>query len=227
MPNGSVLKTWGIVGLACGLMLFVGSAAAATRYVSDDLTINMRSGAGNQYRISHQLHAGTKLETLGTSNGWTHVRTASGRSGYVLTRFLSDEPAARDQLPATKKKLDQLQSKNAELREELAKAENGSAELGKTKNELVSKNKKLRNELQDIRAASADAIRISKQNKDFRQKIMNLRSDVERLKHDNAALQSRRDGMTIGALILVGGIILGLVLPMLRRGRRKGGWNSL
>ncbi|HET7315098.1 TIGR04211 family SH3 domain-containing protein [Salinisphaera sp.] len=207
-------------------LLYAAAANAATQYVSDQLSINMRSGPGTKYRIEQLVDAGDQLETLGSSDGWTHVRTSSGQTGYVLTRFLSDQPAAREQVADMKQQVSELKSDNADLRKELAQALHGSDKLGKLKKDLIAENKKLKAQLQDIRATSADAIRIGKENEKYRKQLMSLRSDVDRLKHENRALQSRRDGMKIGALILFGGILLGLVLPMFRR-RRKGNWDSL
>ncbi|KEZ77381.1 TIGR04211 family SH3 domain-containing protein [Salinisphaera hydrothermalis] len=209
-------------------LLFSVAASAATQYVSDQLSINMRSGPGTKYRIEKLLDAGDKLDTLGSSsNGWTRVRTSSGNTGYVLTRFLSDQPAARDQVADLKNQVNQLQSDNADLKKELAQALHGSDKLGELKRNLVDENKKLKSQLQNIRETSADAIRISKENEKYRKQLMSLRSDVDRLKHENQALQSRREGMKIGALILFGGILLGLLLPMFRRRRGKGSWDSL
>lgn len=208
-------------------LLYAVAASAATQYVSDQLSINMRSGPGTKYRIEQLLDAGDQLDTLGSSsNGWTHVRTSAGKTGYVLTRFISDQPAARDQVANMKQQVAKLQSDNADLKKELSQALHGSDKLGELKRDLVAQNKKLKSKLQNIRETSADAIRISKENEKYRKQLMSLRSDVARLKHENQALQSRRDGMKIGALILFGGILLGLLLPMFRR-RRKANWNSL
>lgn len=208
-------------------LLYAVAASAATQYVSDQLSINMRSGPGTKYRIEKLLDAGDQIDTLGSSSqGWTHVRTSSGKTGYVLTRFLSDQPAARDQVASMKQNVSKLQSNNADLKKELAQALHGSDKLGELKRDLVAQNKKLKSQLQNIRETSADAIRISKENQKYRKQLMSLRSDVDRLKHENQALQSRRSGMKIGALILFVGILLGIVLPMFRR-RRKGNWDSL
>lgn len=215
------------LSLICACLAFASTATAATQYVSDQLSINMRSGPGTKYRIEKLLDAGDQLTPLGkSSNGWTRVRTSSGQTGYVLKRFLSDQPAARDQVGDLKQRVDQLQSDNTELKKELAQAEHGSDELGQLKRDLVAKNKSLKNQLQKIRETSADAIRISNENEKYRKQLISLRSEVDRLKHENQALQSRREGMKIGALILFGGIVLGLLLPMFRR-RRKGNWDSL
>lgn len=217
------------IGLICGLAgLLVASTAAtaATRYVSDELSINMRLGPGTGYRISQLLDAGTQLETLSEENGWTRIRTSGGQVGYVLTRFLSEEAAARTQMAQLKNQARELQSENAELKEDLDEALDGSQALGDSKRELVEQNKSLSNELRQIRETSADAIRIGEENERFREQLLSMRSDNERLRHENGALKSRREGMKIGALIMVGGIVVGLLLPLFRKGR-KGNWDSL
>jgi len=214
-----------IAGLA-GLLAVSSVATAATRYVSDELSINMRSGAGTGYRIMRLLDAGSEVDTLSENDGWTRIRAGDGATGYVLTRFLSDEVAARTELEQMKTQVSELQNENANLKSELAEARDGSQELGDTKRELVNENKALSSELQQIRETSADAIRIGDENEKFREQLLSMRSDNERLRHQNGALQSRREGMKIGALIMVGGIVVGLLLPLFRRGR-KGSWDSL
>ncbi|ROO29273.1 hypothetical protein SAOR_03745 [Salinisphaera orenii MK-B5] len=214
-----------LVGVA-GLIMVTVSASAATRYVSDELSINMRRGPGTSYRITELLAAGDRVETRSESNGWTEIRTEDGDTGYVLTRFLSEDPAARTRIADMQQQTEALKQENAELKEELSEALSGSKELGETKRKLVSENERLSSELQNLRETSADAIRISEENEKFREQIMSMRSELERLRHQNEALQSRREGMKIGALILVGGIVVGLVLPLFRR-RRKNSWDSL
>lgn len=214
-----------LAGVA-GLIMVTVSASAATRYVSDELSINMRRGPGTSYRITELLTAGDRVETRSESEGWTEIRTEDGDTGYVLTRFLSENPAARTRIADMQAQTEALEQENAELKEELSEALSGSEELGDTKRKLVTENERLSSDLQQLRETSADAIRISEENEEFREQIMSMRSELERLRHQNEALQSRREGMKIGALILVGGIVVGLVLPLFRR-RRKNSWDSL
>lgn len=217
------------LGLLTGILTMViysSVAAAATQYVSDQLSINMRSGPGTSYRIEQLLDAGDKVQTLSESNGWTKVQTSDGKTGFVLTRYLSDQPAARTRIDAMQKQDQQLKTENANLKSELADAQSGSKKLGEAKQNLASENATLKANLQHLKETSADAIRISNENQKYREQLMSLRSDVDRLRHENQALQSRREGMKIGALILIAGIIVGLMLPLFRR-RRKGSWDSL
>lgn len=208
------------------LSLFAATAQAATKYVSDDLSINLRRGAGNNFRITDLVKAGEKVEVLDSAKGWSRVRTAGGDTGFVLSRFLSDTPAARDQVAAMKKQVADLKEENAAQKKELAEALHGSSELGELKKDLVAENNALKQKLERIKNASANAVRISNENQKFREQILSMQSDVERLRHENKSLQSRREGMKIGALVLIAGIIIGLVLPMFRR-RSRNSWDSL
>lgn len=210
--------------VAC--LLFCDAAGAATAYVSDHLSINMRRGPGTNHKVVKLLDVGEKLDTLSASNGWTRVRTASGDSGYVVTQFLSSTPVASVRLEQIRQKNQALTDANADLKQKLARALPGSDSADEPKSDLVQQNKTLKSQLQDIRETSADAIRLGNENRKYREQLISLRSDVDRLRHENKRLQSRREGMKIGALILGAGTLLGLVLPLFRR-RQSGKWNSL
>jgi len=208
------------------LVLMTTSVAAATRYVSDELSINLRRGPSNSYGIIQLLQAGTKVETLEEADGWTRVRTAGGREGYILTRFIASEPAARDRIEQVVAELDELKQENEELRTELSHEEDGTEKLGKLKRELAEENASLKEELKYVKQVSSEALETKKENREFREQILSMKSELERLESENKSLRSRREGMKIGALILLGGVVLGLILPAFRR-RRKDSWSSL
>lgn len=216
------------VGLAAAIILLVTSAGAgaATRYISDQLSVNMRRGPSTSYTITELVEAGTRVRTLGQANGWTKIRTPDGDVGYVLSRLLSTQPAASDRIDEIRAQLAELKKENKKLRAKLAQALQGSKKLSKLKEELMAENKALKAELERLRRISSNAIELKQQNQEFREKLLALKSELERLRAENKALQSRREGMKIGALILIGGIVLGLVLPMFRR-RKKDNWDSL
>lgn len=215
-----------LFGLAlAGLCLYAVAANAATRYVSDQLSVNLRRGPGTEFRIVELVEAGQQVEVLKQQQGWAQVRV-NGQTGWVLTRFLADEPAARDRLAAIQARLSELEATNAQLREELATALQGSSKLGQLKSELVAENKTLQAELKKIRQVSANAVRISDENQRFRERILAMEAELERLRYENQALQSRRDGMKVGAVILIAGVLIGLLLPLFKRRSRKG-WDSL
>ena len=86
------------------------------RYVSDNLAITMRSGKSNEHRIIRSLDSGTKLRVLSKDKNYTKVRTEKGDVGWVLSRYLVNEPVARIVLPPIKEKLAKLETQLADLR---------------------------------------------------------------------------------------------------------------
>lgn len=208
-------------------LLYAATAGAGTQYVSDQSSINLRHGPGTKHRTERQLDVGTQLQPLDQpSNGWTHVRSPDGQTGYVLTRFLSDQAPSHDRVADLEQQVSSLRSDNADLKKKLTQALQGSDAAADVKHSLVARNEKLKSQLAHIRETSADAIRIGKENEKYRKQLMSLHTDVDRLKHENKTLRSHRGGMKVGALILLVGILLGLALPALRR-RRKRNWDSL
>ena len=137
----------GLLAGLMALMMFSSVATAATRYVSDDLSINMRRGPGTGYRISELLSAGDRLSTLSESNGWMKVRTGDGKTGFVLTRFLSEQPAASTRIAAMKEQTEKFKTENEQLKKKLDEVRSGSEELTETKTSLVSENADLKKRL--------------------------------------------------------------------------------
>jgi SH3 domain protein len=88
--------------LAAGVLAIsiVGDAAIAeSAWVSDRFEITLRSGPSTSNAIQLMIGSGAELEVLESDaeSGYSRVRTGGGTEGWVLTRYLMSEPAARDQ----------------------------------------------------------------------------------------------------------------------------------
>lgn len=217
-----LLRRLAFVGL-----LFVSLAAAGqTRYVTDDIPITLRSGPSLQNKILRNLSAGTRLEVLETDedSGYAHVRVASdGTEGWVLSRYLLPQPIARDRLAAAQKSLGEAQARITELE---AQVESLTGELTTTRDRLdqtVSTNRDVTGELQDIRSAAANAIQLRDQNETLKKRVAESEQRVDRLTMQNTELasQSRQQWFIVGAGVLFGGIVIGLIAPHLKRKRRS------
>lgn len=204
--------------------------AQTTRYISDDFQVTMRTGESTQHQIIRMLHSGTKLELLETDSktGYSHVRTDNGQDGWVLTRYLVDVPSARDRLAAAQKKLANLELQSNKLNDQLTTLKGDKADIDKKVKALSDKNLSLNRQLTTIRQTAANALAIDNENKTLKSKIMNLERQTQSLGQENAVLKDRRnrDWFVAGALVLGGGIVLGLVIPRLRV-RRKSNWDTL
>ena len=81
--------------------------------MDDSLRINLRTGPETTYRIVKSINSGAKVEVLkgDVETKWTKIREPEGVEGWVPSRFLVDQPIARDQLKAALEKLQLLEDK--------------------------------------------------------------------------------------------------------------------
>lgn len=71
------------------LLAVATTAAADTYVVSSDSEIPVRSGQGTEYKIISLLQKGDSVTSLEEDGYWLRVRTATGREGWLLKRYLS------------------------------------------------------------------------------------------------------------------------------------------
>lgn len=206
------------------------TAQAETRYVSDALEIDMRSGTSNQHRILRMLASGTALEILedDKASGYSRVRTPSGAEGWILSRYLMTAAPASQRLAETEKKLAELELQSRQRMAKLSESDkefiNVTEELTRVKDE----NLKLAKQLADIQRTASSALAIDAENQELKNTLMQMERGQETLRQENAALHDRtaRDWFMIGAGVIVVGIILGLILPRIRV-RKRSSWDSL
>ena len=77
------------LAFAFGLLISA-TVEAETNYVSDNLSVPLRSGPSNAHRILHRgLPSGTALEVLGRDeeSGFTQIRTNNGTEGWLPTQY--------------------------------------------------------------------------------------------------------------------------------------------
>jgi SH3 domain protein len=214
-------RWWWLIWLVLGA-----TAVAQTRYVSDRTIVELRRGPSTEYLILRNLQAGEEVQVLeqNADAGYSRVRVVDGGAeGWILTRFLTAEPIARDRLAAAERNL-------ATARERVGALE---AEVGTLTRDLAGARTDLEQaraahgtaskELTDIRSAAANVVQLREENESVQQRLVQRDREVEELRAENSRLAGRdnQNWFLIGAGVLFGGMILGLVLPSLRRKRRS------
>ena len=93
-------------------LLAAPAALAADRYISDDLFTFMHSGPNNTYRIMGSVNAGSKVQLLQTNKdtGYTQIRDARGRTGWVQSKFVTNQESMAIRLPRVEKELKEVSS---------------------------------------------------------------------------------------------------------------------
>ena len=211
------------------LMMPVLTQAQTTRYVSDELEITMRNGQGVKFGIRKMLESGTRLSVIETDPaGYSKVRTSDGVEGWVLTRYLSNTPSARDQLQASKQRIANLELEIAKYKEEISSLSSQNSNVDTQNMTLKEKSQRLSKELDDLRRTASNAVALDNENRQLKEKLQEIDHKNQSLVIENNALKdnSTRSWFLIGAAVLFSGIILGLILPRLRL-RKKDSWGSL
>jgi len=212
--------------ILCGLCLIFSPAIAKTLYVSDQLVITLRTGQGNSYQIIKTLASGEPLEVLEeTDTGYTRIRTADGTEGWVRTQYLSNEPTAREQLATTQAMLKKLQGKNTTLGSQLVSLQKDNKQLSHKVSELSKAHKRAKADLDRLSQVAAKPILLDNENRDLKEQTISLGNQLHLLKQENQLLKDRtdREWFIAGAGVLLGGILLGLLAPKIRR-RKKDSW---
>jgi SH3 domain protein len=215
--------------LLCGL-LFAAGANADVAYVDDQLVITMRSGESSQHSIIRTLKSGTRLDILEShkETGYSLARLGDGTEGYVLNQYLSPTPIARQRLAEAEKKSAELEKELAAVKSDLKQTSSARQQLDKSSVQLSGENEKLKKELQQIREISKNAIVLNDDNKTLREKMIRMETEMQALEQQNSVLKDRsnRDWFITGTGVTVLGVLIGLLVPKLRLGR-KSKWNEL
>ncbi len=207
------------------LILSAPAQAQDVRYVSDKVFIVLHRGPGTDYKWVAKLTPGTRLTVARTrDNGqWAEVTTDRGTTGWVSTEFLTSDTPAQVRLPAAEAQAERLGARNAELSAELESLQAEKAELLNKISSTDSTLGEVSQELTDLKKISGKAVELDADNRRLVEEAENLRSQVEMLEADNQRLQDKlkSEDFINGALAVLLGVIITLVVPRLWPKRRK------
>ncbi len=211
--------------LVAAASVLASEAAAEPVRVTDQFEITLRTGPSNGHAITRMLPTGTQLELIGRDEqeGWSRVTTPGGTEGWVLTRYLMNEPPARQQLERLTRQLTDAQSEGSSLGAQLA-ALTGEYESVRAQVASLQREKQaLEAELARIRETAANVLAIDSQNRELRQQLTDTEIRVGILEEENRELrtQTTRNWFLAGGLVMLIGIVLGLWLPRIRLQRRS------
>lgn len=214
-----------VISFCASALLAVANARAEPAWVSDQFEIMLRTGPSTSNAIELMLGSGTRLEVLerDPESGYSRVRTPRGTEGWVLSRYLMGEPAAREQLERLTSDLTDANARGSSMGTQLNAIKNEYDNAAQRIATLESEKEQLQAELDEIKRTAADVLSIDNQNKNLRQQLTDAEITVNILEQENEVLagQRTRNWFITGALVLFAGILLGLVLPRMKLQRRS------
>ncbi|CAG8863785.1 hypothetical protein PS627_00723 [Pseudomonas fluorescens] len=178
-------------------------AASDARWVSDSLSTYVRSGPTDGHRIVGNLKSGQKVTLIGTQGNYSQVRGESGSVVWISTSDLQEVPGQAERLP-------QLDSQVAQLSEQLKTIDDSWKTRVQGMQETLDSRKALIDELET---------RNKSLNEELGMAQSELRSTQARLGDENKQVMMRY--MVYGGGIAGAGLLAGLILPLLSRGRKR------
>lgn len=211
------------LGLVCCLFFSSAMAQAETRYVTDQFEITLRSGPSSTHAIQRMVGSGVALKVLESNveDGYSKVQMKGGTEGWVLSRYLMREPAARNQLEQLSDQLAKVTEGSMRVRVSAIKNAYESAE--RQIESLKLENKNLENELISIKAMAANVLAIDQKNDELTEDLSDKDAQIKTLVEENYALKGtkQRDWFVAGAVVLFVGLLLGLVIPRIQWRKRS------
>jgi len=217
--------------LLCALAALSVSAHAKTVYVTDKLSISLRTGDSSQHRILKMLMSGTALTVLRQKpeSGYTLVRAPGGEEGWVLTRFLTETSNTRSQL---EKALAELAAAKAEIQRMGAQtgASPGAAnDVPLEKDALTQERDRLSRELTELRHTAANAIQLKKQRDQLQERVVMVERELHKVKREKQTLEdnTNQDWFLYGGMLAFSGILIGIIIPRIGWRRKPSQWDNL
>ena len=216
--------------LMLALLPQVSAWSDTTLYVSDELSIPIRSGASTQYRILKFLQSGTPLSVLESDeeSGYSRVETPDGKEGWVETSKLMRQQSARDRIILINQRMEQMKAREGDLKKTIADLESQRNDLQQQTADLNRKSRAQEDELEKLRKTAAEPIMISRQNRTLEHELAQERATTQALEQENQELKDRgiKEWFMIGAGVSLGSLFFGLIIPNFKWRRKRNSWGD-
>lgn len=202
-----------LTGIALAVGLLPAPTRAATAYIIDEIRVSLRTAPCATCTVVQQgLASGLRLEVLELGDGWSRVRSPEGTEGWLPSRYLTDQPIARDQLAALRQQVEQLLEENRTLQERSA----GSAQTPAANLAAVTQAPPLGSlALVDCPDVQTENQELLKNNNLLQSEAEVLRARLEQLENNE-----RQRWFFYGGVLVTLSAILCALLPRLKPNRR-------
>lgn len=169
------------------------------QYIGDRIKLAVRSEASNTSEFLGTVVSGdqvTVLESLGKES-FARVKTASGLTGWIPARYLSDEPAAADALALVRRERDEAKARIDALEQQLRTAQADLAKAG-------------------------PALALADENEALKQRVTEREQELQQALTRYDSESARRRTMMTGGALLLAGMFASLLFQWIgRRGKRR------
>ncbi|ROQ89599.1 TIGR04211 family SH3 domain-containing protein [Desulfosoma caldarium] len=227
MGNRGVLRRWWTA--AVGTTLILVSCTAWAAYVTDEFEITLRTGPSTSHRIVAMLRSGQEVQVLQKNDaGWAFVRVLDGpakdKEGWVINRYLMERVPWEKQAAQLRQENTAIKSSLTESDSQWLRYQTREKELTETLEKTSRELEALKKEHQVLREGAADYLKLKEEFERTQAALAESQALAKRLAQENESLRVSQNirWFIIGALVLLCGWIIGLVMGRQRR-KKSGG----
>jgi SH3 domain protein len=184
-------------------IISLSSTAFAANYVSNDLFTYTHSGPGSKYKILGTVDAGQKITVLNRNDGYTQIRDSKGRTVWINSKYVSNEPGLKEQLETLKVQYAKLDEKLQTFED---KANENKASLEENLNSNIQ-------QVQELKKTNASLSNELKKVQEENDSLSNLL--------DNEKNELLMKWFSYGGMVAGIGLILGLILPSIMPSKKR------
>ena len=218
-----------VLPLLLSVLLSLSAAAADRKYITDQFEVTMRSGTSTANSIVRMLGSGEAVTVLeeDLATQYSLVETDDGKTGYVLTRFLMDQQAARARLAELQQRFQQQQARIDDQDNEIGELNQALSQEQNDNQTLKTTLRASEQELSRVRTAAQNTLDILEQNKRLQNVVEQLRQEKEQLTEDNAELSdsTRLDWFVRGGAVSLIAFAIGILVTRIRW-KKQDSWGS-
>ncbi|MGB5584071.1 MAG: TIGR04211 family SH3 domain-containing protein, partial [Gammaproteobacteria bacterium] len=200
----------GLLVLVLFLLPFT-QAWSRTLYVSDELSIPMRTGASTKHRIVYFPKSGTPLTVKETSEdgSYVHVRSPGGKEGWVENQYLMGQPSARDRIVTVNKMLEKTRAEVKDLKQQVSELETQNNEMTAQLKQSQREIKSMEGSMEQLKRISANPAALARENKTLQAELSKLTASNTLLEEENVQLadDSTKDWFMLGAAVSLGSLL--------------------
>jgi SH3 domain protein len=195
-------------------------ALATKMYVGELKSITVRTGQGTSHKIIAMIKSGQPVEVLEKGENWSKIGLPNGKTGWVLTRFLTSATPNKLLLEDLSTKYDALKIQADQLSKDNQKHLAENQKLKTDLNQSQSSLKRLNLSYNALRKESAEFLSLQKNYKQTSSELVKQREKAEKLERELSKIKFNQNirWFLAGAGVLLVGFVIGFSV---RRQRRK------
>lgn len=221
-----LFRKCGLVWAAVTILLW-GTAWAA--YVTDTFEITLHSGPSSSHRIIAMLRSGQEVRVLQKNDaGWVLVRVLDGpakdKEGWVISRYLMERVPWEKQAAQLRQENTAIKSALTGSDSQWLRYQTREKELTETLEKTTRELETLKKEYQALREGSADYLGLKEQFDKTQAALAESQALAKRLAQENESLRFAQNikWFLTGALVLLSGWVIGLIMGRQRRKKNTG-----